>query len=327
MLKRPFTIGNLQLASNVFCAPLAGCSDLPFRRVLASYKPGLMFCEMVKMDALVRHDPGTYHLLDFEKDMHPIGAQLCGSKPALAGPAAKICEDLGFDLIDLNCGCPVDKVTKDGSGSALLKTKERIGEIISAMVASVKVPVTIKIRIGWDSEQINCMEICRIAQESGASAVCIHGRTRAQGYAGPADWSHIKACKEAFPNFCIIGNGDIFSVEAVRKIFAETGCDGIMLSRGILGTPWLVEDIYRDFFSTEQGGKKKGVEYYECLKRHLEYIVSYQPERRALLDMRRVGCWYLKQAPGTKKLREALNLSKETEEVFRLVEQHPWQEV
>ncbi len=326
MLKRPFFLGGVELPSNVFCAPLAGCSDLPFRRMTTVHRPGLVYCEMVKMDALVRHDPGTYRLLDFETGMHPIGAQLCGSKPQLAGVCAKICEDLGFDVIDLNCGCPVDKVTKDGSGSGLLKMPERIGDIVVEMVAAVKVPVTVKIRTGWDFENINCLEICKVAQEAGASAVCIHGRTRSQGYKGPADWSHIKACKDAFPDLCIIGNGDIFSAKAAEKIFKETGCDAILLSRGTFGQPWIVQDIY-NHLSGEPCLTKDGFSYRDHLLEHMQHIIEYQPERKAVLDMRRVGCWYLKLATGTRKLRESLNQVKTINEIRSLIENYPWHEV
>src|SRR3984957_5266185 len=151
----PFLLGKTVLRNNIFYAPLAGCPDFPFRRMSAHYRPGLMYCEMVKMDALIRHDPGTYHFLDYSPDMHPIGAQICGSKPGVAAQAAKIIEDLGFDVIDLNCGCPVDKITKDGSGSGMLKTPELIGEVLANMVAAVRIPVTVKIRAGWDESQIN----------------------------------------------------------------------------------------------------------------------------------------------------------------------------
>ncbi|MBS3905187.1 MAG: tRNA dihydrouridine synthase DusB [Simkania sp.] len=326
MLKRPFIFGGIELPSNVFCAPLAGCSDLPFRRMTTAHRPGLVFCEMVKMDALVRHDPGTYRLLDYEADMHPIGAQLCGSKPSLAAVCARICEDLGFDVIDLNCGCPVDKVTKDGSGSGLLKTPEIIGDIIAEMVAAVKIPVTVKMRTGWDNDHINCVDICGIAKRAGASAACIHGRTRSQGYKGPADWSHIRACKEAFPEFCIIGNGDIFNAKAAEKIFLDTKCDAILVSRGTFGQPWIVEDIYRQL-SGENIPLKDGFSYRDHLLEHMQHIIEYQPERKAVLDMRRVGCWYLKQAIGTRKLRESLNQVKTMEEIRILIENYAWHEV
>src|SRR5579863_1856971 len=180
MLKRPFKLGNLELPSNIFCAPLAGCSDLPFRKMTTKFQPGIVYCEMVKMDALVRHDPHTYRLLDYTPGLHPIGAQLCGSKLQFVQQSAKIIEDLGFDVLDFNCGCPVDKVTKDGSGSGMLRTPELIGEMISAMVSAVKIPVTVKIRAGWDEAHINAAEITQIAEQAGAKAITIHGRTRAQ---------------------------------------------------------------------------------------------------------------------------------------------------
>src|SRR3984957_7146171 len=182
----PFLLGKTVLRNNIFYAPLAGCPDFPFRRMSAHYRPGLMYCEMVKMDALVRHDQNTFHMLDFDKKMHPIVGQLCGSKPALAGQAARIIEDLGFDVVDLNCGCPVDKVTKDGSGSGMLKTPELIGEIISEMVSAVKIPVTVKIREGGDDKNFNAKGVTKMVEKAGAAAICIHGRTRSQGYKGPA---------------------------------------------------------------------------------------------------------------------------------------------
>src|SRR3990172_2025748 len=193
-LKRPFFLGKLKLSSNIFCAPLAGCSDLPFRRMTSFYQPGVLFCEMVKMDALIRNEPKTLEMLQFEKEMHPIGGQLFGSKPAIAGPCAKILEDLGFDSIDLNCGCPVDKVTKDGSGSGMLRNPTLIGEVIANMVAAVKIPVTVKIRIGWDLDSIVAPLVTQIAEEAGAAAICIHVRTRAQAYRGPANWDYIREC-------------------------------------------------------------------------------------------------------------------------------------
>src|SRR5580700_274615 len=208
-MKSPFQLGTITLPSNIFCAPLAGCSDLPFRRMTSKYHPGLIFCEMVKMDALIRNDPHTYRLLDYEASMHPIGGQLCGSKPHLAGPCAKIIEDLGFDVVDLNCGCPVDKVTKDGSGSGLLKNPELIGDIISNMVSAVSIPVTIKIRAGWDMQSINAEQITAIAEQAGATAICIHGRTRSQAYKGPANWDYIRDCKRQAKRIKIIANGDI----------------------------------------------------------------------------------------------------------------------
>lgn len=325
MLKRPFQLGKQTLPSNVFCAPLAGCSDLPFRRMTTQYKPGLVYCEMVKMDALIRNDPNTYRFLDYDPEMHPIGAQLCGSKKELAGPCAKIVEDLGFDVLDLNCGCPVDKVTKDGSGSGLLKTLDLIGEILHAMVSAVNIPVTIKIRAGWDSSHIVGPEVTRIAEQAGASAICIHGRTRAQGYKGPANWDFIRECKQAAKDILVIGNGDIVDAVSAESIFAHTGCDAILLARGTMGKPWLTDDIYRHFDGLEPRLRLPS-DYRDTLLEHLDHIISYQNERRALLDLRRVGCWFLKGAYGMRHLREAINRAQSIPQIRQMICDYPWHE-
>jgi nifR3 family TIM-barrel protein len=321
-----FYLGELPLSSNIFCAPLAGCSDLPFRRMTARYRPGLIYCEMVKMDALVRNDPNTYRLLDYETEMHPIGAQLCGSKPQLAGPSAKIIEDLGFDVLDLNCGCPVDKVTKDGSGSGLLRNPDLIGEIISNMVAAVKIPVTVKIRIGWDFNQINCTEIVSIAEKAGAKAICVHGRTRSQGYKGPANWDYIRACKETAKTIKVIGNGDVMDAKSALALFESTGCDAILIARGTMGQPWIIEDVYR-ILAGQPPLIRTFLDYKQAVFEHFQHIVSYQNERKAVTDMRRVGCFYLKNGKGARKLREALNRSKSTAEIHQLLIEYPWEEI
>ena len=322
---KPFQLGSLTLPNNVFYAPLAGCSDYPFRKMSAQYRPGLMYCEMVKMDALVRHDQNTFHLLDYDKSMHPIGAQICGSKPEIAGQAAKIVEEMGFDVIDLNCGCPVDKVTKDGSGSGMLKTPELIGEVIANMVAAVRIPVTVKIRAGWDEKTINAPEITRIAEKAGAKAICIHGRTRQQAYKGPANWDYIKACKEVAKEIKIIGNGDIFSSHAADTIFAHTGCDAILVSRGTLGQPWIAEDILR-----QQIGlcpiPRSLEDCRQALYQHFLHTCDYHPARRVVIDMRRVGCWYLKRTSGTRAFRELISKADNLDTVRDLILNFPLQE-
>lgn len=324
-MKKPFHLGSLQLPSNVFYAPLAGCSDYPFRRMSAKYKPGLMYCEMVKMDALVRYDEGTFRMLDYEKGMHPIGAQLCGSKPQLAGQAAKILEDLGFDVIDFNCGCPVDKITKDGSGSGMLKTPHLIGEILANMVAAVQIPVTVKIRAGWDEENIVASEITQIAEKAGAKAICIHGRTRKQAYKGAANWDYIKACKAVAKSILVIGNGDITNGEAAKKMFDYTGCDAILVARGTLGQPWIAQDIDRHL-SGESPLKRTLEDMRQALYEHFLHTCGYQHERKAVLDMRRVGCWYLKKATGTRAFREQISRASSLDVVKDLILNFPLSE-
>lgn len=317
-LKQPFQLGSLQLPNNIFYAPLAGCSDFPFRKMSSKYKPGLIFCEMVKMDALMRHDPNTFHILDYDQSMHPIAGQLCGSKPALAGPSAKIIEELGFDSVDLNCGCPVDKVTKDGSGSGMLKTPQLIGEVLSNMIAAVKIPVTVKIRAGWDEASINAPLITEIAEQAGAAAICIHGRTRKQGYKGPANWDYIKACKQVAKKIKVIGNGDVIDGPSAQRIFDHTGCDAVLVARGSMGHPWAVEDIIRYLMS----GEVTEHSFEECrqaLLEHFLHTLDYHHPRRVAVDMRRVGCWYFKKAAGTRAFREAISRASSPEVVRELI--------
>lgn len=319
---KPFQLGDKLLPNNIFYAPLAGCSDYPFRQMSANYRPGLMYCEMVKMDALIRHDQNTFHMLDYDKRMHPIGGQICGSKPQIAGKAAKIIEDLGFDVVDLNCGCPVDKVTKDGSGSGMLKNPELIGEVLVNMVAAVKIPVTVKIRAGWDEESINAPLITKIAEQAGAKAICIHGRTRKQAYKGPANWDYIKACKEVAGSIKVIGNGDVLDGPSAKRMFEHTGCDAVLVSRGTLGQPWIIEDIVR--YMTGDAVPERTVE--DCRKAlldHFTYTMQYHHGRRVAVDMRRVGCWYLKKSAGTRAFRELISKADNLEMVKDLILNFP----
>ncbi|MDX8430923.1 MAG: tRNA dihydrouridine synthase DusB [Candidatus Algichlamydia australiensis] len=315
---RPLKIGSLQLKSNIFYAPLAGCSDLPYRQMAQRYRPGIFFNEMVKMEALVRFDPGTYRLLDYEGDMHPIGAQLCGANPKIAAQAARQVEELGFDLLDLNCGCPVDKVTKDGSGSALLKNPEKMGEILFEMVNAVQIPVTVKIRMGWDDNHIIAPEITKIAEQAGAKMITIHGRTREQGYKGFADWSPIAESKKVAKEILVVGNGDIFDGKSALAIFEQTDCDGILISRGTLGAPWIFQDVVETLEGNPPPPKTKE-QIKETLLEHLEKILAYQPTRRALLDLRRISSWYLKKSEGSKVLREKLSRIASLEEAREII--------
>lgn len=320
-LKRPFNFGKITLPSNIFYAPLAGWSDFPYRSMSARYRPGLIFCEMVKMDALIRGDQNTLHYLDYGRGMHPIGAQLCGSKPEIAGHAAKIIEGMGFDVLDLNCGCPVDKVVKDGSGSGMLKDPQRIGDVLANLVAAVNIPVTVKIRLGWDSQNIIAEEITQIAEAAGAVAITIHGRTRAQGYTGNADWVPIRRCKEAAKNIKVIANGDIFTAEDAKRAFDETGCDGVLVARGTMGNPWIADDVYRLYEGlppvnrTVEDSRKELLEHFTAIKSHF-------PERRVLIDMRRVGCAYFTGHPnarGTRVMRTAISQATSLEEMENLI--------
>lgn len=316
--KNSFHIGDLELPNNIFYAPLAGCSDYPFRLMSSHYGPGLMFCEMVKMEPLIRRLPETLRMLEYTQEMHPIGGQICGSKPSLAGSAAKMIEDLGFDVVDLNCGCPVDKVTKDGSGSGMLKTPDLIGEILHEMVSTVKIPVTVKIRAGWDETSINAEQITKIAEQAGAKAITIHGRTREQGYTGPANWDHIKRCKEAATTIKVIGNGDVFDAHAARRMFEYTGCDAVLVSRGTFGQPWIVEDI-RNLLQGKELGVRTSQAAKELLIQHMSYIEGYKEEREAICDMRRICAWYLKNVAHVREFRAKTGKAASLQEIRDLI--------
>lgn len=320
---KPFQLGSLILPYPILYAPLAGCSDFPFRKMSAKYRPALHFCEMVKMHPLVRREKNTLKLLDYSPDMHPIGAQICGSHLSLAADSAKIIEELGFDVIDFNCGCPVDKVTKDGSGSAMLKTPELIGEIIAKMVDAVKIPVMVKVRAGWDDSNINAPAIVKIAEQAGAQSICIHGRTREQAYRGPANWDWIKACKDAATTIKIIGNGDILDGPSAQKVMEDTGCDAVLVARGTMGQPWIVEDILRHW----QGEAPiiRTLEHCrEALLEHFQHACDYyQDEYSVCINMRRVGCWYLKNAFGVRHFREHISKAENVAAIKELILNFP----
>lgn len=313
---RPLKLKNLLLPSNIWYAPLAGCSDFPFRRLSARHgKPGLMFTEMCKMDALVKKESSTFRFLDYDPSMHPIGAQLCGSDPKYAGQAAKMVEDLGFDVVDLNCGCPVDKVTKDGSGSALLKTLDRLYAILLTLTQSVSIPVTVKIRVGWDEKHLIHTQMVELAEAAGVSAITIHGRTREQAYRGLSNRDLIEeACKKA-KSIHVIGNGDIFDSGSAKDLL-DRGCSGVLVARGTMGKPWIHQQIVHEL-ETSTPFLVSTELVRSTLLEHYDEIVSYETPRKALLSLRRVACWYLRDLSGAKPIRDLVNRSQSLEEVRR----------
>ena len=250
--------------------------------------------------------------------MHPIGAQLCGASSRLAGKAARILEDLGFDTIDLNCGCPVDKVTKDGSGAALLLKPILIGEILSNIVAAVKIPVTVKIRVGWDEEHLVHKDLVRIAELAGASALTIHARTYTQGYTGKANRTWIAEAKAAAGSIKVIGNGDIYSAQDARSMLQETACDGVLVARGTLGQPWIADDCRRLGLGLET--IRSPEERKRVLLEHVKATLSFLPDERALIDLRRVLCLYITKSKEARSLREALSHASSLRDMMALIE-------
>jgi nifR3 family TIM-barrel protein len=261
-------------------------------------------------------------MLGYTAAMRPIGAQLCGANPAIAGRAAKILEDLGFDVIDLNCGCPVDKVTKDGSGSALLKKPLLIGEILSNIIAAVKIPVTVKIRAGWDESHLVHTDIVRIAELAGASALTLHARTQVQGYTGLANRLWITEAKNQARSIKIIGNGDIFSAKDARSMLQETGCDGVLVARGMLGHPWIVDDCRRLRESCDEVIRSPA-ERKEVLLQHVQKTLECVSDTQALIDLRRVTCMYIGKSKDARQFREKLSYAQFIQEMIDCIREIP----
>lgn len=296
-------IGNVEIANQVVLAPMAGISNSPFRRICKEMGCGLIYAEMVSDKAIMYGNKKTIDMLymtDFER---PISQQIFGTDVSSFVIAAKyICSNMHPDIIDINMGCPVPKVAlRAQAGSALLKSPSKIYDIVKAVVDVVDVPVTVKIRSGWDANSINAVEVAKIIEKAGASAICVHPRTRSQGYRGEADWSVIKAVKDSV-NIPVIGNGDIKTAEDAKRMLDETGCDAIMIGRGVLGNPWLIEQtvayLNGDFVSQPNRIDKVDM----CIK-HLNYLSDVKDEKVARLEIRNHIGWYFKGLVGANEIK------------------------
>ncbi|NGX52030.1 MAG: putative tRNA-dihydrouridine synthase [Candidatus Anoxychlamydiales bacterium] len=317
--KKDFSIGSLKLPHNIIYAPLAEYTDFAYRRLIRNFHSGLMFCEMIKMEALVREK--STKLLKYTKNMLPIGAQLLGSNLSVVTDAAKKIEDLGFSLIDFNCGCPVQKVTKDGSGSAMLKTPKLIFEILKKIVKAVNIPVSIKIRLGWDDNSIVANEIVKIAIDAGAKMITIHGRTRKQGYSGKANWDFIEECKQVAKNeILVIGNGDLYTLEDVKTMFESTNVDGVMIARGMLASPWLSSDI-ESYFTKKD---KLNISRKKIILKYISYLIEEKKEK-AVFDLRRISGWFLRGGKDIKSLRVGINGATSIDEAIKLIDRFNWE--
>ena len=296
-------IGNVEIANQVVLAPMAGISNSPFRRICKEMGCGLIYAEMVSDKAIMYGNKKTIDMLymtDFER---PISQQIFGTDVSSFVIAAKyICSNMHPDIIDINMGCPVPKVAlRAQAGSALLKSPSKIYDIVKAVVDAVDVPVTVKIRSGWDSNHINAVEVAKVIEKAGASAICVHPRTRSQGYRGEADWSIIKAVKDNV-NIPVIGNGDIKTPEDAKRMLDETGCDAIMIGRGVLGNPWLIEQTvaYLNGDLVSQPNRLDRVDM--CIK-HLNYLSDVKDEKVARLEIRNHIGWYFKGLSGANEIK------------------------
>ncbi|WP_148136403.1 tRNA dihydrouridine synthase DusB [Candidatus Formimonas warabiya] len=312
-------IGHVILTNPVITAPMAGITDKAFREILKSMGAGLVCTEMISDKALTYANKNTLELLDIEGEECPVCVQIFGSEPHVMSEAAKIAENKGAHLIDINMGCPAPKIVRNGEGCALMRTPNLAGEIVKAVVNAVKVPVTVKMRKGWDGDSVNAVQLAQIVQDNGAAAVTVHGRTRDQFYSGKADWHMIAEVKRVL-RIPVVGNGDIWTPEDAVRMMELTGCDGVMLARGMLGNPWLVKKT-REML---QGAPLSEIpdlgEKIRVARVHLSRVVELKGETKGVRQMRKHLAWYIKGLREAARVRAEINTLARHEEIDRLLE-------
>lgn len=310
-------IGSVELNNPFILAPMAGVCDLPFR-LLCKEKGAAMVCtEMVSAKAIYYNNKNTKELLTIDKNEGPVSLQLFGSEPKLMAEMAKRIEEIPFDILDFNMGCPVPKVVNNGEGSALMKNPVLAGHIIEAMANAISKPVTVKIRAGFDAEHINAVEIAKIAENSGASAITVHARTREQYYSGKADREIIRLVKEAV-TIPVIGNGDIDCYESAKHMLEYTGCDGVAIGRGAEGNPWIFEELNAKYAGLDYN-KPSLEEVKEMIMRHAKMLIDYKGEYIGIREMRKHAAWYTAGFKGASKLRGRLNEASNINELEEII--------
>lgn len=299
-------IGDVTLENNVILAPMAGVTDLPFRLICKEQGAGLLCMEMVSAKAVHYNNKNTEGLMEIHPDEQPVSLQLFGSEPDVMAEAASKIEEKPFAILDVNMGCPVPKVVNNHEGSALMKEPKLVGEIVSALVKAIKKPVTVKIRKGFDDDNINAVEIAKIIEASGAAAIAVHGRTREQYYSGKADWDIIRQVKEVV-SIPVIGNGDVTDAFSAKKLMDETGCDGIMIGRACRGNPWIFREVTQYLDTGIIPERPTRQEVCDTILKHARLQLEYKGEYTAVREMRKHVAWYTAGYPHSAKLRQMVN--------------------
>ncbi len=318
MYLKKLKIGNVELENNLILAPMAGVTDLAFRKICKEFGPGLVCTEMVSSKAIYHDDSKTKLLMNTETEKRPISMQIFGSDEETMGYAAKYVSELA-DIVDINMGCPAPKVVKNGDGSKLLLDIDKAEKVIKAVVKNSDKPVTLKMRKGWDCEHIVAVEFAKMAEKAGISAITIHGRTRTEMYSGKADLDIIKKVKESV-NIPVIGNGDIIDEESALKMFEYTGVDGIMIGRGTFGNPWIFERIKHFLETGEKLPEVSKEEKLRIIKKHLEFELQEKPEVTAIREMRKHIAWYTKNMPNSSEFRNEMNKIENKDDLLKSIE-------
>lgn len=303
---RKLQIGSVTLPNNLILGPMAGVTDLPFRLLCKEQGAGLLCMEMVSAKAILYKNKNTESLLSIDEREKPVSLQMFGSDPQIMAQIAKQIEERPFDILDINMGCPVPKVVRNGEGSALMKNPKLVYELVSATVKAIKKPVTVKIRKGFDDEHINAVEIAKIIEEAGAAAVAVHGRTREQYYSGKADWEIIRQVKEAV-SIPVIGNGDVTSGEKAIAMREQTGCDGVMIARGAQGNPWIFSELLEYERTGRLPDRPDVEEIKQTMLRHARLQIEYKGDFTGIREMRKHVAWYTKGLHGAARLRDQIN--------------------